>query len=144
MGFLLTGTAFAESATRDECVAQTKLAAEMLLQDKTGAIAEIGNKEGKFVWKDTYVFLMDLQGNMLAHPIIPQLTKKGSLLRVTDKNKKDPKMLFVEFVEVASTAGEGWVDYLWPKPRAKEPSEKSTYIYRVPGTDMFVGAGIYH
>jgi len=132
-----------ESATRDEVVAMCQAAAQAVLEDKDAAIKEIGDKNGKFVWKNTYVFLMDIQGNMLAHPMIPQLTEKGSLLGVTDKNKKNPKLLFVEFVDVATKNGEGWVWYMWPKPMQKEPSKKFTFIYRVGHTDMFVGAGIY-
>ncbi len=139
----VANTAFAESATKEECIATCKMAAEMLVKDKAAGIAEIGNKTGKFVWKDTYVFLMDMDGKMLAHPIKPALTEKGSLLAVPDKNAEHPKMLFAEFVQVAKDSGEGWVDYMWPKPGEEAPSKKDTYIYRVPGTDMFVGAGIY-
>lgn len=134
-----------ESATKEEVVAKCKEAAAMLLEDREAGIAEIAKREGKFVWKDTYVFLMNLDGHMLAHPIIPQLTEKGSLLKVTDKNKKEPKLIFIDFVEVAKNNGEGWVGYMWPKPGAadKDPTEKFTFIYRVGQTDMLVGAGIY-
>ncbi len=132
-----------DSATREECMAKSKEAAEMVKNDKEAAIQQIGDKNGPFVWKDTYVFLMDLNGNMLAHPMKPELTEKGSLLAVPDKNPENPKMLFAEFVEVAKNAGEGWVEYMWPKPGEETPSVKETYIYRVPGTDMFTAAGIY-
>ncbi|MDA8407530.1 MAG: hypothetical protein M0T73_11840 [Deltaproteobacteria bacterium] len=32
---------------------------------------------------------------------------------------------------------------MWPRPGHKSPSKKITYIYRVPGKDLFVGAGVY-
>jgi len=133
----------AESATRDECVAMTKSAAKMLLEDKNAGVEELANKDGKFVWKDSYVFLMDMQGNMLAHPFVPQLTEKGSLLHVTDKNKEKPKLIFVKFVEIAQKNGEGWTGYMWPKPNSRDPVNKFTFIYRVGQTDMIVGAGVY-
>jgi len=142
--FLLTGYVWAEGATKAECIQKCHEAAKMLQQDKDAAIAEIAKKDGKFVWKDTYVFLMDFKGNMLAHPIKPQLTKKGCLYEVTDKNPTNPKKIFIEFDKVAkSPKGEGWVEYMWPKPGEDKPSLKETYIYRVPGMDMYVGAGIY-
>lgn len=145
--FLLYGTPVLaeESVTRDEVMEKCEEAAAMLLENREAGIAEIANKEGKFVWKDTYVFLMNLEGHMLAHPIIPQLTEKGSLLHVTDKNKKTPKLIFIDFVDVAKNNGEGWVGYMWPKPGAadQDPTEKFTFIYRVGQTDMLVGAGIY-
>ncbi len=132
-----------EKATVAECIAKAKEAAEMLLEDKDAALAEIGNKDGKFVWKDSYVFVMDLKGKMLAHPMMPGLTTMKSMLSTPDKNKKDPKMIFVEFVVLAGTEGEGWVEYMWPAPGSTEPQLKETYIYRVPGTTMLTGAGIY-
>ena len=132
-----------ERATVAECIEMCKKAAAMILEDKDAALAEISKKDGKFVWKDSYVFAMDLSGKMLAHPMMPGLMKMKSLLSTPDKNPKDPKMLFVDFVVIAGTKGEGWVEYMWPKPGTTEPSVKETYIYRVPGTTMFVGAGIY-
>lgn len=133
--------AWAESATKDEVVAKCEDAAKMIQEKGIDAASQaIGDKSGPFVWKDTYVFLMDLDGKMLAHPIKPQLTEKDNLLQVADT---DGKPLFVEFVEVAGGKGQGWVDYMWPKPGQEQPAAKSSYIYRVQGTPYFVGAGIY-
>jgi hypothetical protein len=137
----VSALAWGESATKDEVISQCE-AAGKLIQDKgiEAAIAAIGDKEGPFVWKDTYVFLIDLDGKMLAHPIKPELTESDDLLQVADT---DGKPLFMEFVKVANTSGKGWVDYKWPKPDEEKPVDKTSYIYRVPGTQYFVGAGIY-
>jgi signal transduction histidine kinase len=135
-------SAFAQGATKDECVAKCKQAAQLITD--TGldaAIAAINKKDGPFVWKDSYVFLMDLEGKMLAHPIRPDLIGKNQL--GTPDKGPDKKLFFKEFVNVAKSKGEGWVDYMWPKPGADAPSRKLSYIYLVPGTDVFVGAGIY-
>ena len=138
----LAGSAFAESATKGECVAKSKEAAAMINEKGIGAtIAEINKKDGKFVWKDTYVFLMDLDGKMLAHPMSPALIGKN-LLGMKDKGEPG-KFLFKEFVEVAKGKGEGWVDYMWINPGDPKPRKKVTYIYRVPGKDLFAGAGVY-
>jgi cytochrome c len=132
---------WAESATEDEVIAKCE-AASKLIQEKgiETATQAIGDKKGDFVWKDTYVFLMDLDGKMLAHPIKPELTKNDNLLQVADT---DGKPLFVEFIKVAGSQGQGWVDYMWPKPGEDKPAAKSSYILRVPDTPYFVGAGIY-
>lgn len=137
----LAAMAWAESATKDEVVAKCEAAAKMI-QEKgiEEASKAIGDKGGEFVWKDTYVFLMDLDGKMIAHPIKPELTEKDNLLQVADT---DGKPLFVEFVQVAGSPGKGWVDYMWPKPGSEQPAAKSSYILRVEGTPYFVGAGIY-
>ncbi len=141
---LLGGVALAEEfANRGECMEMAGAAAKMLLEDRYAGIREVANPEGKFVWKDSYVFLMDMKGNMLAHPFIPQLTQKGPLFYVADKNKDKPKMIFQEFVDIAQKNGEGWISYMWPKPNSREPVDKFTYIKRVGYTDLLVGAGFY-
>ncbi len=142
VSFCLAAGAFAAGATKDECVAKTKEAATMINEKGLdAAIAEINKKDGKFVWADTYVFLMDLDGKMLAHPMSPALIGKNLL---DMKDKGDPgKLLFKEFVEVAKGKGEGWVDYMWINPGDPKPRKKITYIYRVPGKDLLAGAGIY-
>ena len=132
-----------EDATREEIVEMCKKAEVLMLTNKEAGIAEIANKEGQFVWKNTYVFLMDFEGNMLAHPMIPQLTEKGPLFHVADKYPDQPKMIFVEFVDIAKKYGEGWSWYWWPKANCREPVDKFPYIRRVGITDMLVGAGIY-
>lgn len=143
--FFINGTVMAgeNTATVTECIEMAEKAATMMLEDTEAALAEISKRDGKFVWKDSYVFAMNLEGKMLAHPFMPGLMRMDNLLLTPDKNVEEPKMLFVEFVVVASTKGEGWVEYMWPKPGSTSPSVKETYIYRVPDTNMFVGAGIY-
>jgi signal transduction histidine kinase len=139
---LAGGALAADGATKDECVAKTKEAGK-LVADKgvDAAIAEVNKKDGKFVWKDTYVFLMDLDGKMIAHPMSPALIGKNVL---DMKDKGDPgKLLFVEMVDVAKGKGEGWVAYMWTNPGDPKPRKKVTYIYRVPGKNVFAGAGVY-
>ena len=132
-----------DAATRTEIIEMCKKAETLLLTNKEAGIAEIAKPDGQFVWKNTYVFLMDFDGNMLAHPVIPQLTEKGPLFHVADKNKDKPKMIFVDFVNIAKNNGEGWLWYMWTKPNSREAVDKFTYIRRVGFTDMLVGAGIY-
>ena len=65
-GLCLAASALAESGTKDECVAKTKEVAKMVLDKGVeAATAELNKKDGKFVWKDTYVFMMGLDGKML-------------------------------------------------------------------------------
>jgi cytochrome c len=137
----LAGLAWAENATKDEVIAKCQEAATLIRDSGIdAAIQTISKKSGPFVWKDSYVFLMNMDGKMLAHPIKPDLTKQETLVDVKDSSGKP---LFVEFIELANSKGKGWVDYLWPKPGQDKPVSKSTYIYRVPGTQYIVGAGIY-
>ena len=53
------------------------------------------------------------------------------------------KAMFVQFVNLARTAGEGWVEYMRPKPGQSTPAKKLSYTYKVPNHDLFVGTGVY-
>jgi cytochrome c len=137
----LIGSSWAETPLQEQVIAKCQEAAKYI-QDKgiDAAVKTIGDKNGPFVWKDSYVFLMNMDGKMLAHPVKPALTQKETLVDVKDTAGKP---LFLEFIEVANSKGQGWVNYLWPKPGQDQPVAKSSYIYRVPGTQYIVGAGIY-
>lgn len=142
MVFVFTGLSVAmEKATKEEVVQKCKQAAELYkTQGKDAAIKAVGDKQGQFVWKDTYVFAIDIdKKTVIAHPIKPVLVGKN-LIGIKDINGK---MFFAEFIKVAKTKGQGWVDYMWPKPGEKKPSPKITYVYRVPGTSVAMLAGIY-
>ncbi|CCK80084.1 cache domain-containing protein [Desulfobacula toluolica] len=137
-----TANAFAgETATKDECVVKCHEAAALINSKGVEAAIKIFNDStGPFVWKDSYVFLMNLDGKVLAHPIQPELTQQEHVLLMTDPMDK---ALFVHFVNLAQKVGHGWVEYMWPKPGKTSPSKKISYIYRVPNQDLFVGAGVY-
>ncbi|KRT73426.1 MAG: hypothetical protein XU12_C0009G0022 [Deltaproteobacteria bacterium CSP1-8] len=141
----LAGNVLAESATKDECIAKTKEAAKMINEKGLDAgVAELNKKDGKFVWKDSYVFLVEFDGKVLAHPMSPALIGKN-VNDMKDKSE-DPakaKLLFKEFSELAKSKGEGWVGYMWANPGDPKPRKKISYIFRVPGKDMYTGAGIW-
>lgn len=130
-----------DRANREECVVKCHEAAALVTAKGLETAAEaIADPQGAFVWKDSYVFLMDFSGKMLAHPVKPELTKEDHLLLMTDPTDK---AIFVHFVNLARKVGHGWVKYMWPRPGKNTPSVKLSYIYRVPGQDLFVGAGVY-
>jgi signal transduction histidine kinase len=132
----------ATAGTRDDCIAKCKEAAEFTQrQGIDAAIKEIGNKKGRFVWNDgvSYVFLVNMKAKCLAHPIKPELTKPDTLIELKDI---EGKPFFEDFIKAAEK-GKGWTKYMWPVPGMDVNKPKHTYIYRVPDTDYFVGAGFY-
>jgi len=138
----LTATSFADTATKEEIVAKVKEAAAMIINEgQDAAFKEINNKEGKFVWKDTYVFVMDFEGILLARPFRQGAIGKNWMNWKDQSNP--PKQPNKEMVDLAKDKGEGWVEYMFPKPGEEAPSKKISYIYRVPGQNLLVGAGIY-
>ncbi|MBI9077136.1 MAG: cache domain-containing protein [Desulfatibacillum sp.] len=137
------GPVFAgESATADECKAQVQkavdLAAKMGIEK---AIQTLNDPKGPFVWKDSYVFCLDLDKRLvIAHPTNPKLIGKDWAMSAKDVKGK---MFFAEFVKVSQDPGEGWVEYWWPKPGETEASKKNAYVLKVPGMPYSMGAGAY-
>ena len=131
-----------DSASKDECVSMSKKAAALVAEKGAdAAFKTINTNPGPFVWKDTYIFALDSEtGVILAHPIKPALIGKN-LMALKDV---EGTMIFVELLKAAkSPTGEGWVNYMWPKPGEKKPSKKATYVYKVPGQNIAIAAGIY-
>jgi len=148
---VLVANVMAESSVKDECVVLCKGAAKFINEKGVdAAIAEIGNKEGKFVTKNTYVFLMDLEGNRLAHPYAAPNDPK--IMKLFDYKDTTGKLFVQEYVKVAKTKGEGWTEYMYPTPeelkkptpmKEKKSSKKISFVYRVPGKDLMVIAGFF-
>src|SRR5439155_23767387 len=66
-----------EKATAQEVVATVRKAAGTL--SKTGDLTAVKQKHAPWVWKDTYVFVMDYDKNRIAgHPIKPGLVGQSS------------------------------------------------------------------
>ncbi len=126
------------NGTPDEAKALVDKAAALLTQEgKDKAFAQINDPQGPFVDRDLYVFVQDMTGTTVAHGTNKALIGK-SLVNLKDS---DGKMFVQEFIEIAKTKGEGWVDYKWPNPTTKKVEAKSSYVKKV--GDLIVGCGVY-
>ena len=99
------------------------------------------NGEFRFAGGAGYVWIHNLDGIMLMHPIKSALDGKD-ILGTTDPNGR---YLFVAMNELVEEHGKGWVPYMWPKPGEKEASNKVSYVVLVEkdGESYVVGSGIY-
>ncbi len=80
-----------------------------------------------------------MQPRMIAHPIKPELEGRDL------GEVKDPtgKRLFADFVAVVKEKGEGFSDYMWPKPGADAPVPKISYVRGFAPWGWVIGTGIY-
>ena len=126
-------------ATADEVVAKVNDAANTL--SKSGDLAPFTEKQGPWVWKDTYIFVVDCEKKVIAaHPIKPELVGQD----ITSVKDTKGKNVFPEdWCEAAKKPSGVWTEYSWPKPGEKEGSRKVTYALSATGTPYVVGAGIY-
>lgn len=110
----------------------------------TKAVAEM-----RYAGGTGYVWINDTTKpfpKMIMHPTLPKLN--GTVMN-------DPKYdcafgmgknLFQAFLEVCEQRGEGFVDYLWPKPTKAgltTGQPKMSYVRLVPEWNWIIGTGIY-
>jgi hypothetical protein len=140
---LVYGNAMAaDAATADEAVSKVQAAARYLQGKGASGYADFNNASGRWVWKDSYVFVFDCrQDRMVAHPMRPDLVGRP-IMQITDNAGK---YIFKELCKVGAGPG-GWVEYAWPKPGAGALSRKITYTLAADvsfASGIQVGAGIY-
>jgi cytochrome c len=130
-----------QSEEAKKTIALVDQAAALLESKGTGAFAEFRKKDSQWLNGHTYIFVLDMKGIDVFHPVHPDLQGKS----IIDMKDANGKAFIQEMVEIAKTKGSGWVEYIWPKPGETEPSKKMTYIKKVKtGNDTFiVGAGYY-
>ncbi|MEE4356830.1 MAG: cache domain-containing protein [Desulfococcaceae bacterium] len=134
-------TAYAEEKAKpQEVVQKVREAAEFLASAGEKGLEEFMDKNSRWVWKDTYVFVLNCEkGINAAHPIRPKMVGMKQM-GLKDTNGK---LFFAEFCNAVKEAKGGWVNYMWPRVGERTPSRKITYVMQVPGTPYQVGAGIY-
>ena len=113
----------------------------MIAEGDSAAFIQMREESSPFLFKGTYIFVMDSAYILVVDPPFPDL--EGT--NVFEYQDSNGKYLFQEFMQVANTQGAGWVDYMWPKPGETVPSSKSSYIKMVviDGEPYIVGMGMY-
>jgi cytochrome c len=99
------------------------------------ALKEFNNPNGKFQWRDLYVFAYDLKGVMMGHPN-PQLIGRNLYQEPDIKGKLFRK----EIVYLASNMDSGWVDYTYLNQLTQHEEQKITYFQKVGNLIVCCGA----
>jgi methyl-accepting chemotaxis protein len=88
---------------------------------------------------DNYLWINDMQPTMVMHPMKPDLVGKN----LTDFKDPKGKNLFVEMVNVCQSDGQGFVDYMWPKPGEEQPVAKLSFVRLFKPWGWVIGSGVY-
>lgn len=104
---------------------------------KEKALAEISNPKGKFIDRDLYVFVYDMNGKVLAHGFNQKMIGKDLI----DMKDPDGKLFVKERIEIAKTKGKGWQEYKFTDPKDKKIDDKTAYVEKY--EDMILGCGAY-
>lgn len=138
------GAADPNAATAEEVIAKVHEAAQYLHDKGLAGFADFNNnKDARWVWKDSYVFVYSCRENaMIAHPLRPDLVGKPILQMQDDKGN----LLFQKLCQAGKKPNGGWVEYWWPKPGEGKASRKISYAHSADvsfKSNVQVAAGIY-
>lgn len=87
-----------------------------------------------------YFWINDMTPKMIMHPYKPEMDGKDL------SSYKDPngKALFIAMVDVCKSQGQGFVDYMWPKPgQATPPYAKISFVRAFQPWGWIIGSGVY-
>ncbi|HUL86694.1 MAG TPA: cache domain-containing protein [Pseudolabrys sp.] len=116
-------------------------AAALIDSKGKAAFVDFRKKDSEWFHDDTYLFVYDLNANVLLNPAFPK--REGT--NVSGQKDAKGKLFHNEIIKTAETKGSGWVDYMFPKPGQTEPSQKWTYVKKVTmdGVPGLVASGFY-
>ena len=122
-------------------VQQVQQAAALISQRGRKAFPALRDRQGRFVFRDVYVFVLDANGVELVNPFFPALEGRN-LIGLQDAEGKE---VIRDELLLALRQGSGWTAALWPDPSSGQPRRKVSYVTRVTtpeGETLVVGAGV--
>jgi signal transduction histidine kinase/quercetin dioxygenase-like cupin family protein len=110
-------------------------------QNVKAAFEIFHDPKGPYIAKDAYIFVIDMNGVELVNPAFPNIEGR-KLLELKDTNGKQ---FYKEMIRMIQTKGEGWLDYMWPKPGESVSTQKSAFVCsaRFGEQELMVGCGVY-
>ncbi|MEW5734058.1 MAG: cache domain-containing protein [Thermodesulfobacteriota bacterium] len=126
-------------------VALVEEAAQLFHEKGSAAFPEFRTKGSRWFRNSRYLFVYDLDGTCVFHPIDEELVGKP-LLNIEDIHGK-PVIRMIVGAANSEPFHCGWLHYLWVEPGEIFPSWKTTYIRRVTGPDgksYAIGSGLYN
>jgi signal transduction histidine kinase len=140
--FISGGQAWAatgeDHGTKAEARAMVKEAVSFInANGRAAALEEFDRPDGKFIKKDLYIFVYDMNGRILAHGQHPEAVGQDML----DARDSAGRKYVRERIAIAKTKGSGWQDYKFRNPISRNITHKTAFIQKY--DDMIIGCGAY-
>ncbi|MFP4527489.1 MAG: cache domain-containing protein [Candidatus Kapaibacterium sp.] len=85
-----------------------------------------------------YFYIYNMEGVCVAHPIQKDIVG----VDLWDKQDEEGNYVIRNLAEAAKKGG-GFVEYYWNNPLTGKDAKKIGYVEPIPGTDLFIGDGLY-
>lgn len=108
-----------------------------IINGKRAALAEFTRPDGLFTEGEMYVFVLNTRGIVLAHGVSEQFVGQDFL----DLTDVDGKAFIREIVDIANSAGFGYVEYQWYHPVTRKLKPKTVYFEKV--ENVIICSGVY-
>lgn len=128
-----------------EIVTLVNDATELVRVKGEAAFSDFRQAGSRWRQEDTYIFVLDPEGNILVH-LDSEMEGKNQLELKDIKGKPIVRGL-IRAATVYSDKLEGWYHYEWPVPGGLLPRWKSSYVRLVKapsGKSYIVGSGMYN
>lgn len=139
----LIGSGIYNMPIEKEFVKEKVLSAHSLIESSgETAFNLIRDSTNIYIFMNTYVFVTDVEGNMLVHPMFPEL--EGT--NMWNDQDSTGKYFVQDFINKAVSDSEGWVTYLWPPDEYSAEEEKHTFVKRAVfnGKTYIIGSGMFY
>ncbi len=125
---------------RETVVEAVDTACLLLQMEGMDAIRHFRGGDSPFIFGGAYIWIHDLSGLMIVHPIRHEL--EG--LNVIGLKDAKGHRLFAEMNAAVLESGSAWVSYHWPRPGDDKVSAKRSYVRlcEVNGRMVVVGCGV--
>ncbi len=137
IGLLCVGGAYAqEKGTASE--AKALLSRAVVYYQANGrdrAFAQFNKTTGRFVHSDLYIYVIDPDGNVLAHGADAKLIGANLIDREDAVGKKFIKAI----IDDTKMNNKGVMDYKWMNPQTKKIEQKSTFFERIGNVIIICG-----
>jgi len=88
---------------------------------------------------NNYLWVQDASSNMISHAANPKINGTN----LSGAKDVEGKLLFQEMSQIASSKGEGFVEYKAIKPGGTEPKQKTAYVKMFKPWGWIIGTGVY-
>jgi hypothetical protein len=131
----------AEKATPQEVYDKVVEAAEFLSKTGREGLKEFEKRQGKFVWKDSFVWVTECEGIYCSLGPGSQLVGLGISKVKCYKTGKFYILILCD--RIKDNPNGAWVEYWWPKPGTEKPQRKVSFMMQVPGQPYQVVADTF-
>jgi signal transduction histidine kinase len=104
---------------------------------KETLLKEVADPKGRFVLNESYIFALNTDGTMVAHPTEPELTGKNLM----DLRDCEGNAFIRRIIDTAKNAGYGYLDYKWRRPGSDDELQKTVFFELV--DDIILCSGFY-